>query len=172
MTEQRDNGISARLGLPSWAILAAVVAVLLSGVVGWALATVLTTRHNTTLAEHDSSVSQSKAQACNAFRLAGRQWTGAYRDWLPAITQPGWQWGDPAVIAATLKFSTAVSQVAMQLEVLVPPNTPPEIARAVNVYAGALLQYSADHLNATDEQMSARETEIDDAVDDLSRLCQ
>jgi len=172
MTARESNGISARIGLPSWAIVAAVAAVLLSGVVGWILATVLTTQHDTTTAGHESPVHQAKAQACNAFRLAGRQWTGAYRDWLPAITKPGWQWGDPTVMAATLKFSATVSEVAMQLNILVPRNTPPEIARAINVYTGALLQYSAAHLNATEEQMSALETDIDDAVDDLSRLCQ
>lgn len=166
--------VKKRLGVPLWVAGVALGAVVLSGVVGWALAMFLTVdRRNAepVLADQSQTPEQAKTQACNAFAVAGRRWVEAYREWLPAMRTPGWQWSDPDVQSATARFSAVEAEVAAQLNGLVGPNTPPDVAQAIRGYTNALLEYSADHYMADPQAMHDQETEINDAAADVTRAC-
>ncbi len=163
------TGFRDRLGVPMWVAALALGAVVLSGVAGWALAMLLSSQREPL--DQSQTVEQARTQACNAFRVAGRQWVDAYRQWLPVVSETDWRWGDPDVQAATLKFSAVEGEVAAQLNTLISPNTPIDVAQAIRGYTRALLEFSAGHFEADEATMAQQETEINDAADEVSRVC-
>jgi hypothetical protein len=150
----------------------ALVIAVLAAAVGWGLSLLITSRHPATAGQsHALTPEQAKDHACNAFRVASRQWEQAYAEWLPAISGPRWQWGDHAVRSATTRFSQIETQIVAQLDSLVPTNTPLEVAQAIHAYTGALLEYSAGHGAASDVEMDGQENQIDDAAEAVAAVC-
>jgi hypothetical protein len=171
VTVEDDTRMSRRHRL-----LLAVVAVLLAvlaAAVGWGLPVLITSDRHPQAAEtnHSLTSEQAQQQACNAFRVASRQWEQAYSEWLPAISGPRWQWGDRAVRAATARFTEIESEIVAQLDSLIPTNTPTEVAEAIRSYTAALLEYSAGHGAASQREMDGQEDEIDDAAEGVSAVC-
>jgi hypothetical protein len=152
-----------------WVVALVAAAVILAGFLGWTLAKVRSGGESGH--EQSQTTAQAKAQACNAFTVSGRRWLDAYREWLPSVAAPDWSWADPAVQAATVKFTAVEVDVASQLNGFISPNTPTDVAQAVHGYTGALLEYAAAHLLAKPSQMESLETAINDAADDVTRVC-
>jgi hypothetical protein len=152
-----------------WVVALVVAAVVLAGFLGWTLGTMRPDREHGE--DQFQTAAQAKAQACNAFTVAGRRWLDAYREWLPSIGAPDWSWADPAVQGATVKFTAVEADVASQLNGFISPNTPTDVAQAVHGYTGALLEYAAAHLLADASEMESLETAINDAADDVTRVC-
>lgn len=148
---------------------------LLAAAAGWGLSGLVTSRNTASPTEVNADQAltpeQAKDQACNAFRVASRQWTKAYREWLPAVSVPGWQWSDPAVLEATALFSEREAEIVAQLDSLIAPTTPLDVAQAIRGYTGALLAYSAGHGLRSDPEMDDQEREIDDAADAAVMAC-
>ncbi|WP_157521469.1 hypothetical protein [Mycobacterium sp. ACS4331] len=148
------------------------VLVVFSALAGWVMSGLITAQHRPApVASHSLTEEQARDQACNAYRVASRQWQQAYAEWLPVVTGPHWQWGDRAVKSATNRFMQTESAIAAQLESLIPPNTPADVAQAIRSYTGALLEYSAGHGVASDAQMDGQENQIDDAADSVAAAC-
>ncbi len=161
-------------GTRRWLPIAAVAILLavLAAAAGWALAGLITSKHRTAVtAEHVLSADQAEDQACNAFRVASRQWAQAYGEWLPFVSGPSWQWSDPAVKDATARFSASETEIVGRLDALIAPNTPLEVAQAIRGYTGALLEYSAGHGAASGREMDDQENQIDDAADNVAAVC-
>jgi hypothetical protein len=169
------GGFERRTGVPLWIAGIAGASVIVAGLAGSALAVLITAQRAPVAAaapaDQSLTTNQASSQACNAFTLASRQWVEAYRAWLPAVSTPGWQWGDRPVAEATSRFSTAEAAVVTQLDSLVSPNTPPALATAIRGYTNALLEFSAGHGQSTAAQIDQQENQIDDASDDVNQLC-
>ncbi|WP_141564505.1 hypothetical protein [Mycolicibacterium palauense] len=161
-----------------WIWLPVVAALLVGGLAGWLLRGAAGTAQSPANSA-DSVVAtdrhldgqQAREHACNAFRALSTQWTLAYRNWLPHVSAPGWTWNDPGVAEATSRFSVEESRIITELQDLVVPNTPPEVAKAIRTYTAALMDYSAGHRRATQQQMDDEERQIDDAADDVMDAC-
>jgi len=152
----------------------AILAVLGAGILGGVLGVVITALRPQPAAaaeQHSLSADQARTQACNAFALASRRWSEAYRAWLPLVDAPGWQWNSPQVAEATSKFSAQEAEIISQLDTLIPANTPIQVAQAIRGWTNSLLQFSAGHGVAGDRDMDDQENEIDDAADDVARVC-
>ncbi len=157
-----------------WLLLSAglLVLVAVSALAGWVMSGLITAQHRPEVnVSHTLTEDQARDQACNAYRVASRQWEQAYAEWLPVVSGPHWQWGDRAVKAATTRFTQAESAIAAQLESLIPPNTPTDVAQAIRSYTGALLEYSAGHGAASDPEMDGQENQIDDAAESVAAAC-
>lgn len=168
------ESIKKRLGVPPWVVAIALATVVIAGVIGWALATMLTSHQRASsapAADQSQTAEQAKSQACNAFAVAGRQWSDAHRQWLPVVSTPGWTWSDPAVRSATETFSATATGVAAELTGLVGPNTPTDVARAIHGYTNAVLEFSAGHYTADAKTMAQQETQISAAAADVGRAC-
>ena len=98
------------------------------------------------------------------------QWSTAYKQWLTTLT-PGWRWDDPAVKDATARFDTTASQVVAQINALVDPATPRDVADAIREYTSAVLAYAASHGTAAQDQMNAQERSIDAAATKADSVC-
>lgn len=175
-------GRGPRRRLPRWIAGAAALAVVAGAGIagGWALRS-----HDTTPAPVAAPTStapaaaaptltpdEAKTQACNAFSTAGTQWAAAYHDtWLPAVTASGWKWSDPQVKDAVTKFSSVETQVVTEINGLIAPSTPPDVVSAIHAYTSAILAYSAGHGAATQAEMNAQETAIDNAADRATKVC-
>lgn len=174
--ERTPGAFERRTGVPPWIAGIAAAAVIVAGLAGSALAVLITAQRPPVAAaaappDKSLTTNQAGAQACNAFTLASRQWVQAYRAWLPAVSTPGWQWNDRAVQDATSTFSTAEAAIVTQLDSLVSPNTPTEVAQAIRGYTNALLEFSAGHGQSTPAQIDEQENQIDDASDDVNQIC-
>jgi hypothetical protein len=166
------GGFHRRTGVPAWVAGLALAAVIGAGVLGGALGVLITAVHpQPAEVEHTLSADQARTQACNAFALASRRWSEAFRAWLPLVDAPGWQWNSPQVAEATSTFSDQEAQIISQLDGLIPTNTPLEVAQAIRGWTNALLEYSAGHGVAGDHDMDDQENQIDDAADDVARVC-
>lgn len=129
-----------------------------------------TPRPSTTAAVPMWTPQQAKERACWAFVSVGTQWANGYHAWL-ATMRPGWRWTDPDVATATEKFLSIESHVASELELLVPPNTPPDVADPIRRYTSAVLEYSAGHGVADGVQMRAQEDAITTAGSSARQAC-
>ena len=145
--------------------------VVVSAAAGWVLSGLITRERPTVTAEQTLPPEQAKQQACNAFKVASRQWLDAYREWLPVVSTPGWQWSDRAVQDATTRFSAAEAEIVTQLTALIPQSTPTDVAKSLHNYTNALLEYSAGHGQAGQADMDGQVNTIDDAADDVGTAC-
>ncbi|SKU62186.1 hypothetical protein [Mycobacteroides abscessus] len=91
------------------------------------------------------SPAQAKQQACNGYATLGAQWSSGYKDWVKATQAAGenWQWDNPGVKAATDKFFPAQTDIVVRMRALITPETPPDVARAINDFGGAILHFAA-----------------------------
>lgn len=173
-------GRGPRSRFPRWiAGIAVLVVVAAAGVGGgWALrgANAPTSAAPTPSAQAPTGVStfnpdQARARACDGFATIGTQWSAAYVQWLPNVSGPNWRWDDPTVKAATDRFAATESQVVTEINALVAPNTPADVAAAINAYTSAILAFAATHGTADGPQMSAKIDTIDAAVVSARQVC-
>lgn len=137
------------------------VAVAAAGVAsGWALRGATSTQTPTTPSASRApsgagfDIAQAKTQACNGYATAGTQWARAYKEWLRTLS-PGWRWNDPAVVDSTARFDTVANQAVLQMNGLIDPSTPSDVAQAIHGYTAAILAYAARHGRAPQDQMNA-----------------
>ncbi len=114
---------------------------------------------------------QAKDRACWAFVTVGTQWANAYHAWARAIQRPGWEWTDPEVVAAANAFRPIQAETVTQLEVLVPSNTPIEVATAIHDYTSAILQYAASFSGIPGPDMTTEQQAINSAGAAADRAC-
>lgn len=96
-----------------------------------------------------------------------QRWEGAVR-----ATGEGWTWSSPGVKDATAKFFPAQVQMATQLRNLLVPNTPGDVATAVNNYASAILAFTATRgTHASGADINAKVDAIDAAADSVLKVC-
>lgn len=158
-----------------WLIGAAVItaALLAGGVGGWFLRPVPDSPTPSTPPPGSATLTsdQAKERACNAFVVLGTQWATGYHDWIATMQKPGWQWTDPDVVTATDKFRPIDSQVVTALAVLVPPNTPSDVADPIRRYTSAILDFAASYGVADGPKMSSQEDAIDSAAASVRQAC-
>lgn len=168
--------VTRRRRLPRRTILGAfiIAAVFAGGIgAGWLLKPTQpapTPRPSTTAGVPILTPQQAKDRACWAFVSVGTQWANGYHAWL-ATMRPGWRWTDPDVATATEHFLSIESHVASELELLVAPNTPPDVADPIHRYTSAVLEYSAGHRVADGVQMRAQEDAITAAGSSARQAC-
>ncbi len=117
---------------------------------------------------------QAKQQACDGYATLAAQWAAGYHDWYAAVLTvgEGWTWSNPTVKAAADKFFPAQSQIANSLRQLITPQTPQDVAVAINNYASAILSYAAtQNTNTPSSEMDSRKNRVNSAVDATDKVC-
>jgi hypothetical protein len=159
------------------AVLVAVAAAAFAG--GWAqrgatTPATLPTRQLDTGTSNVLTSDQAKKQACDGYAALGAQWSAGYIDWDAAVRAKGdgWTWSSPGVKEATAKFFPAQAQIVTQLRGLVAPNTPTDVATAVNNYAAAVLAFAATQgTNLSGPDIDTKVTAINAAADSVLKVC-
>jgi hypothetical protein len=99
------------------------------------------------------------------------EWTNAYNQWSNSLPKP-WSWNDPAVQASTAAFDSTALRVASELETLIAPNTPPDVAAAVRGAADAMVAMAASHARQTQPaDTRAQEDAADKAMRAANSAC-
>lgn len=165
MTESGAADVVGRR-IPLWlGVAAALAALLVGGVCGWAL------RGTGPGAATSMTAEQAKQRACNAYASSGHQWGSDYRQYLPQFQRPGWLWSDDDVKAASNALRSTSNGVAATLGLLMPPNAPADVRDAINGYLSAILSYSAGLGVASQEEMNEHESAIDAAATRADQAC-
>lgn len=173
-------GRGPRRRFPRWIAGAAALAVVTGAGIagGWALRShdtapapvAVPTSTAPAVAAPTLTVDEAKTQACNGYATNATQWSRAYKQWLATLS-PGWRWGDAAVTESTARFDATANQVVAQINGLIDPNTPSEVAKDIRAYTTAVLAYSASHGTADESQMHAQERAIDTAAAAADAAC-
>ncbi len=174
-------GPGPRRGFPRWIASGAVlVAVAAAGfAAGWALRGATDTRTPAPTAASSASAAPitptltpeaAKQQTCAAYDAIGRQWTASYKAWLAALP-PGWTWDDPAVKSATATFDAAAISDAAQLGSLIAPNTPADVAAAVQDVRAAIVSLAASHGHTAGPETNTRIDETMAKLEQANKVC-
>lgn len=170
---------SRRPAITAAAVTCAVIfTAIVGGIAGWTVRgnTTNTTANQPATATADPTPSaftpdQARQRACDSYAAIGPEWGAAHRDFLPAVTRPGWSWTDPDVSDATKRFRVASNDVAGRITALIPPNTPADVSDPINAYTGAILTYGTDLGWQAQDVLNAHARAIDAAVTAADKAC-